>query len=332
MTRTPHDALFKAVFENPEHARGALQTALTPVLRAAIDWTTLERLPGSFVDQDLVERHTDLLFSASWRGGGEALVHLLFEHQSTPDSEMAYRLLRYEVRIWERWRAEHPDEKRLPAIIPIVLYHGKTAWPVPRTFEALLDVPEDVWPALQEYSIQFTYIVDDLSVIPEKELRDRAMMTALGKLIQVGFQQGPIEDVPVLLLRWADELRSVVGSQLGLRAVSLLMSYILKVNEYVTSSELEAALERALGDNAKDIMMTAGDKLIEQGVQQGARQRERTLLLLQLRARFGNEVGADTEQRLAAASTQQIEAWAVRLLTAKSLTELFADEPTSSAS
>ena len=44
-------------------------------------------------------RHTDLLFSVAWRGGGEALVYLLFEHQSTSDGLMAFRILRYLVRI-----------------------------------------------------------------------------------------------------------------------------------------------------------------------------------------------------------------------------------------
>lgn len=67
--------------------------------------------------------------------------------------------------------------------------------------------------------------------------------------------------------------------------------------------------------------MTAGERLIEQGVQQG----ERTLLLRLLRKRFGDEVDANTERRLATASVEQMGVWAERVLSVATLAELFAD-------
>jgi hypothetical protein len=36
---------------------------------------------------------------------------------------MAERMLSYQVRIWNRWRADHPKAKTLPMIVPIVMYH-----------------------------------------------------------------------------------------------------------------------------------------------------------------------------------------------------------------
>src|SRR5262249_27837065 len=86
MSHTPHHALFKAVFDKPEHARGALRSALPVALAEALDWPTLASCAGSFVDAALRPHHTDLLFSVAWRDGGEALVYLLFEHQSTSDA------------------------------------------------------------------------------------------------------------------------------------------------------------------------------------------------------------------------------------------------------
>ncbi|HMG57638.1 MAG TPA: Rpn family recombination-promoting nuclease/putative transposase, partial [Kofleriaceae bacterium] len=79
MSSSPHDALFKAVFAQPEHARGALRSVLPAAFAHALDWPTLAHCPGSFIDPALSERHTDLLFSVSWHDGGEALVYLLFE-------------------------------------------------------------------------------------------------------------------------------------------------------------------------------------------------------------------------------------------------------------
>ncbi len=115
MIPNPHDALFKVVLGKPEHARGMLRAVVPPVLAEALDWQTLTLRPGSFVDAALKHQHTDLLYAATWRDGGEALVYLLFEHQSTPPTEglMVYRLLRYQDRIWEHWRADHPKAKTL---------------------------------------------------------------------------------------------------------------------------------------------------------------------------------------------------------------------------
>jgi predicted transposase/invertase (TIGR01784 family) len=109
MPATPHDALFKAVLGDPEHARGVLRAVVPAAVAESIDWTTLAHCPGSFIDPELVGSHTDLLFSAAWCGGNDALLYLLFEHQSTSDGRMAFRLLRYLVRIWERWWDEHAD-------------------------------------------------------------------------------------------------------------------------------------------------------------------------------------------------------------------------------
>ena len=43
----PHDALFKAVLGDPEHARGALRAVVPAALAEALDWPKLVRQPGS---------------------------------------------------------------------------------------------------------------------------------------------------------------------------------------------------------------------------------------------------------------------------------------------
>ena len=322
MSSSHHDAVFKAVLGKPEHARGALRSVVPAVVAEALDWPTLARSPGSFVDPVLRQRHTDLLFSVAWRGGGEALVYLLFEHQSTPDRLMAYRLLRYLVRIWEHWCTEHPGKEVLPVIVPVVLYHGSRRWSAALSFDALLEVPDGVRPAIEPYLVRFAYLMDDLSEVPDDRLRARAAMTALAKLVEVCFKHARTRaDLVELLGEWADTMREVVGAADGLEALALVMRYILLVNDHVEPEALQALLERAVGPEAKDTIMTAGERLIQQGVQQG----ERKLLLRLLRKRFGDAMDADTERRLAAASPEQLETWAERMLSAATLTELLAD-------
>jgi flagellar biosynthesis/type III secretory pathway protein FliH len=64
---------------------------------------------------------------------------------------------------------------------------------------------------------------------------------------------------------------------------------------------------------------------VKQGVQQGIQQGECTVLLRQLRQRFGDAVDAHVEQRIATASIEQIDLWTVRILSAATLAEVFAD-------
>jgi hypothetical protein len=66
----------------------------------------------------------------------------------------------------------------------------------------------------------------------------------------------------------------------------------------------------------------------QQGLQQGLQQsvdREQKLLLRMLRQRFGDQVDGATEQRVAAASADQIELWIERVPSAATLAQLLAD-------
>ena len=118
----------------------------------------------------------------------------------------------------------------------------------------------------------------------------------------------------------------MVGVPNGLEALALVMRYILLVNDHVELGALQTFLEHVAGPDAKDTIMTAGERLIQQGeergIQKGVQQGERALLLRLLRQRFGNQVDMETEQRVATATTEQIATWAERILSAATLTEL----------
>jgi hypothetical protein len=243
---------------------------------------------------------------------------------------MAYRLLRYETRIWDRWRTDHARTKTLPMIIPIVMYHGATPWPEARSFEELLDVPASIRAVVEPHLVRFTYVLHDLSEISDDELREGAMRTALAKLVSMCFKHARTSaDFLQVLGRWMNVVREVMRAPHGLEALAQVMRSILEVNEHVRPEALQAVLEHDLGPEAKDAIMTAGQELIEQGrlqgVQQGIQQGAQDILLRQLRQRFGDAVNTDAEQRIATASMEQIDAWCLRVLSAATLTELLAD-------
>lgn len=73
-TKTPHDALFKSVFQQPESAAAELRHVLPAEHVAAIDWSTLKLEPGSYVDEALADQQSDLAFSANAQASGERVL------------------------------------------------------------------------------------------------------------------------------------------------------------------------------------------------------------------------------------------------------------------
>ena len=61
----PHDALFKAAFEQPDNAAALVRRCLSDELAATIDWSTMELMPGSFVDDELRSRHCESASAAA---------------------------------------------------------------------------------------------------------------------------------------------------------------------------------------------------------------------------------------------------------------------------
>lgn len=322
---TPHDALFKATFSRVEHAAAILREALPPGIVERLDFTTLTHCSGSFVDRALTARHTDLLFSAKLSGRA-AFLYVLFEHQSGVDPLMAFRLLGYLVRIWEDHLGKHPEARRLPAILPVVLHHSATGWRAEVAFEALLDLDPETLAAVSNHVPRFRFILDDISVETDDALRNRAM-TALGRLALWCLRHGrePTELVR-RLADWADLVREVRAAPDGAAALAAIWRYILTVSEAMPPEELLAKMLDAVGEDAEEEIVTVADELHERGRLQGLAEGERkglaegqrrTLLRL-LRTRFG-ALPADVVARIRAADAAQLDLWTDRVLTAPTL-------------
>jgi hypothetical protein len=301
-------------------------------------------VPGSFVDAALAYRHSDLLYSLTWRDRRDTLIYLLFEHQSKPPTHalMGERLHSYLARIWERWRADHPEAKKLPMILPVVLYHGAAAWTEPVAFEDSIDVPAGMRPYIDPLLVRLTYVLHDLSQITDEQLRAGAMRTARGKLAMLLLKHGRTDaNIVQLLWRWMDVVREIILAPHGMEALAQLMRYLCEVSDHVELDELQDLLEREIGPEAKEAIMTLGQRLIEQGrqqgieqgieqgrqqgIEQGIEQGRQQILLVLLRQRFGDAITPQVEQRVATASGTLLEAWTGRVLSAATLAELLGE-------
>jgi predicted transposase/invertase (TIGR01784 family) len=328
-----HDALVKTAFSQVEHAEGELRLVLPAALVARIDFTTLALRPGSFVDEALKERHSDLLYSVAIRGRS-ALVYVLFEHKSKPEELLPFVLLRYMTRIWEGWLRDNPGAKALPAIVPVVLHHGEGGWGKARAFEELLDVDEGTLGALGEHVVRFRFALDDIGVEEDEALKGRAM-SAFSRLVLFCLRHAREPEVLLERLgRWVDLVREARRAPNGRSALVSLWRYILSTSR---EDEPEVVIERLLatvGEEGKEEIMTAGEKLIERGRQEGRREGERkgreegerkgrrASLLKLLGTRFG-ALPAGIVAQVEAAELADLDRWFERGIAAPSLVAVF---------
>ena len=322
MVPNVHDAFFKEMLSRPEHAASILRQILPATIAARIDFATLALCAGSYVDQALKERHSDLLFSATI-DARPVLLYLLFEHQSSVDGMMGFRLLRYEVRIWERWQRDNPHAPRLPVILPVVLHHSVDGWSGSTAFEDLLDADPDTLAAVAPHVPRFRFVLEDLSHETDEALRARAM-TALARLSLwcLRHAREPWELVD-RLGAWMDLVREVRAAPHGAAALALIMRYIFATNEPDKPEELVRRLLAAVGEEGKEEIMTAADQLMERGREQGREQGQREMRAAdQLRGRFGALPDA-VVARVAAAGMAELRTWSMSLLTAPSLDDVF---------
>ena len=254
---------------------------------------------------------------------------LLFEHQSTVDSLMSFRLLRSEIRIWERWLRDNPGAHKLPVILPVVLHHSVDGWTGSTSFEDLLDVDKTTLADVAPYVPRFRFILEDISHETDEELRARAI-TALARLSLwcLRHAREPWELVD-RLGAWLDLVREVRGAPHGVAALVLIMRYIFATNEPDKPEELVARLLAAVGNEGKEEIMTAADQLMERGreqgiqlgLKQGLERGRREMLLDLLHERFGKLPDAAVA-RVTAADAAELQAWSKRVLTAPGLDDV----------
>ncbi|WP_366656033.1 Rpn family recombination-promoting nuclease/putative transposase [Fodinicurvata sp. EGI_FJ10296] len=173
---TPHDALFKALLDDPRRAAAVLNDYLPPEIVPLLGHALPEPVDGSFIDEDLANSQSDRLFRVRTRDGRSALVYALLEHKSSVDPATPIQLGTYLLRIWRR-HGDAPDGnfRRLPPIIPIVFYHGRQPWSVPT---AIIDCIDADAP-LKEQLRDLRYTVHHLNERPDNALSNHRDVAAV---------------------------------------------------------------------------------------------------------------------------------------------------------
>ena len=293
--QNPHDHFFRSSFRRPEIARNYLEEYLPAELRPLLNLQELALQDSSFIDENLREHQSDLLYRSTLRDSGrDVYVYFLFEHKSGPDPLVALQLLRYMLRFWE-------DQVRrkiaLTAVIPLVVYHGEKVWTAPTDFFSLLNAPE----TLRPYLLDFHYQLNDFSHLSDEEIRGEIWLRACLSVLRAIYRPDLRHQLPALLRL----IFALSEQETGIEYIRTTLYYLTKGTEKVDRAALERALLE-IGPQGERIMNTIAQEYIKEGLQQGLEQGleqgfeqglERSIMRI-VRRRFGEEP-PDLADRLA---------------------------------
>ena len=307
-----HDSAYKLLFSHAQMVEDLLKGFVREEWVEKLDFSTLEKVNGSYVSDDLRQRADDVVWRVRW-GDDWLYVYLLIEFQSTVDPWMAVRIMTYVGLLYQDLieSKQLTAGKKLPPVLPVVLYNGDPEWTAATDISQLVvDVPGGI----SRYQPHLQYLL-----VAERDYND-ADLGKLKNLVAALFRLENSHD-PELLLDVLTRLLDWIGSE---SQVSLRRAFTVWFSRVLFPSRFESE-DLPVMENLYEVKTMLAERMEEwkenyrqEGRQTGAVQ----LLMRQLEMKFG-KLPADIEARLNQADEKQIFLWSERILTANNLGEMF---------
>ena len=278
-----------------------------------IDLDSGELADASFVSDKHENRESDIIWKFRRKDGEEpGDVYILLELQSRPDPSMPVRFTNYESLFYQRLMAGQPAAvwRKLPPVIPLLLYNGWEPWHVPTDLGSLI---EGLDPSAEIYRPQWRYRLVDEAAYSRENLE--ALNSPVADLFLIEKSRDwqevragvhrlrrsiPVEEAS---LRRAFEtwLQKVILPRFGLSREEAAT---------LTLEELDTMLAESIDRWNREIR--------EEGRQEG----EARVVLRQLRLKFG-PLETGIEDRVRSADADRLLEWGERVLTAESMQDVF---------
>lgn len=318
-----HDHGYKLLFSHAEMVADLLRGFVREDWVEALDFSTLEKMGGSYIADDLRDREDDVIWRVRW--GQEWLyIYLLIEFQSKVERFMAVRILSYLGLLYQdlirmkQWTAD----RRLPPVLPIVLYNGNKRWDAPEEIgELIVPVPG----GLERYRPNLRYFLLDEGRFADSELASlQNLVAALFRMENSRTRQ----DVDSAIGALADWLQA--PEQESLRRAFVVWLKRVHLKGRVSDKELINL------NNLQEVKSMLAERWVEweeqwkregiqegrqEGRQEGKQEGESTLLLRQMTLRFGL-LEETLRERIRTADAETLLQWGERILTAATAEEV----------
>ena len=169
-----HDIAHKEFYSHPENVKDLIQGFVALDCVAEFDFDTLERDNDSFVEKEKNERHDDIIWRLKWRDRW-VYVYILIEFQHKVDKAMPVRIMSYVsllyLNLLNNKKLNYGKRKKLPVVLPIVLYNGQSKWTAKRNIQDMVEkAPDEMAMYVPKLSY---YFIDEIH--PEANKKDSVL-------------------------------------------------------------------------------------------------------------------------------------------------------------
>lgn len=312
----PHDAYFRKVMSELRAAKGFFVQHLPPALQAQIDWDQLKLQNASFLDEHLKRSAADALYQVRLNGK-LAYLYLLCEHTSEPDPLLAFRIIKYIVRIIQQHSEQYPDEP-FPVVYPIVLYTGDKPYTQTLDWYELFGEHRNFMHQIFNSPVQLI----EVCKIEDAILRQHLWAGAFEFMFKYRFKRCLNKSIAKQIGTWLEELEKLGGCEY----TSVLLKYLLNFFDESQGEKFINTLRPYLTPRLEREMMTIGEQLtykgMQLGIQQGIQQGEYTFLSALLEYKF-KRIPIEYRKKMEQAEPTTLLGWAKRALEAKNLVDVF---------
>ena len=267
----PHDKLFREIWSKKEYAKDFFINYLPKDILELIDLDSIEISKDSFIEKELKDYFSDLLYKANF-SNEPGYIYFLFEHKSYQETFIHIQLLEYIIKIW-RLHLKQGNKENLPIVIPLVLYHGAKSWKVDTKLSSLFSGQHK---KLKEYLPDFKFILYDLTKYSDEEIRGEIISRIFLLILKHIFDKDIIQKLPKILSLFKD----ISNQDSGLKYLETFIRYLFNTVDNITTDEVDNIIKQSISEDKGDLIMTLAERLrsegynmgVQKGVQQGLQQ------------------------------------------------------------
>jgi len=260
----PHDKVIRETYSNKENARSLLTSKLPDKVLALMDLNTLEISKDSFIEKELADYYSDILYRVNLTDGSQGLVYVLFEHKSYYDRDVHLQLLEYMVKIWRLYRKQYKGD-RLPIVIPLVICHAGKEWPEgTERLTSLLSGPVD---ELAGYIPDFGFELYDLHRYSDDQIKG----TIASRVILLLLKHIRDPDLRQKLPGIFALMRTLMEKETGLQWLEVVIRYLASAldEDELSWEQIKDIAEQSISKETGGYVMTLEEKVKNEGRLEG---------------------------------------------------------------
>jgi predicted transposase/invertase (TIGR01784 family) len=263
--KKPHDKFFKETLSDIETTRDFMKNYFPTEILEIIDLENLSFEKDSFIEKELEELFSDMLFKTQIHGK-EGYIYFLFEHKSYLSNKTGLQLLKYMIKIWEQ-KVNKENAGKLPIIIPIVIYHGESKWDIARNMSSMIEGIESLPEGVKKYIPSYEYILYDLSPYGDEEIKGNAKLRIFLEILKAIFYK-EFDDFIEVLEKSIITLEELEQQEKGIDYFETFIRYIMNARKDITITDVYDVVKSISLERSEEIM-TIAEQLIKEGMEKG---------------------------------------------------------------